>query len=220
MRPINKGPQPGALATFLASHSHTTVDWDAFGRNHRLVKQAVKSALVQEQGGICCYCERPIGDAGPPPDAHIEHLAPKSVHRHLTYAWGNLLASCEDEKHQGRTPESCGHKKHNAAIAFHPLVPSCDAHLHFGSDGSVREVDGTPHTNNARATIEVLGLDTGRPKILRKAAIEAITGVLPPPEDPSYDTELQAEIARIAQPDTNGHWTPFVTALLQVLRRL
>jgi uncharacterized protein (TIGR02646 family) len=222
VRPIRKGAQPSALTTFLASHSHATVDWDAFGRHHKPVKKAVKSALVQEQGNICCYCEREIGEAGPPPDAHIEHLHPKSAHPHLTYAWGNLLASCEDDKHRGETPESCGHRKHNQSLSLHPLVPACDTHLTFGSDGSVRAARNLPtaQTRAAEHAIETLGLDTSRPKILRTAAIRAIVDVLPPPEDPSYDSELQTEIARIANPDANGRWTPFVTALLQVLGRL
>ena len=37
-------------------------------------KKTVKGALMEEQGYICCYCERRLTDG----DSHIEHFQPQS----------------------------------------------------------------------------------------------------------------------------------------------
>jgi len=220
MRSIAKGAAPAPLTAWLTTYGHTTVSWDDFGRHHAAVKHEVKRGLVAEQGAICCYCEREIGCAGARPDAHIEHLQPKSAHPHLTYAWTNLLASCEDEKHRGNAPESCGHQKRNHAIAVTPLQPGCAARFLFDDVGHVSPAPGlsTAEEDDVRATIATLGLDTERPRILRKAAIAAILDLVLAEADAA--AAAQVELTRLSVPDANGRWTPFVTAITQALQRL
>ena len=65
--------------------------------------------LRAEQGWVCCYCG---GSIGPTRD-HIEHFRPLQstpAFRHLTYAWGNLLASCQSGQLR-REPRHCGAAK-------------------------------------------------------------------------------------------------------------
>jgi len=70
MKYIEKGSEPPELTKWKAMASE---DWQpTYGDLSGETKRAVKMPLMREQGAICCYCERQIGDA----DSHIEHLRP------------------------------------------------------------------------------------------------------------------------------------------------
>ena len=55
-------------------------------------KKKLREALLEDQGYICCYCGKRIKDDD---NTRIEHLKPKSNHKHLTFDYANLLASCQ-----------------------------------------------------------------------------------------------------------------------------
>src|SRR5579872_1086290 len=71
-------------------------------------KGMLHESLLQEQGYLCCYCERRITRS----DSHIEHLKPQSLeeYKYLRFEYFNLLASCET-KIAGQPPpwtQHCG----------------------------------------------------------------------------------------------------------------
>ena len=57
-------------------------------------KASVKGALMQEQGYICCYCERRLTEG----DSHIEHFRPQSDPAVDPLDYGNFLCSCQKSK--------------------------------------------------------------------------------------------------------------------------
>jgi len=83
----------------------------------------LKKSLLKEQGFICCYCEKQIGQGFDLKDCDIEHFMPrhpdkrvlsareciKCEEAQLTYT--NLFASCKGE--QADCADHCNHKKDN-----------------------------------------------------------------------------------------------------------
>ena len=84
MRTIRKGAEPNSLA----QHRHTD---GADYQNYR-DKDALRTFLVREQRGLCCYCMarvRADRDA-----MKIEHWHSQSGHPQEQLDYTNLLASC------------------------------------------------------------------------------------------------------------------------------
>ncbi|MBP6437338.1 MAG: TIGR02646 family protein [Paludibacteraceae bacterium] len=98
MRHITKSACPIELQTYLQENPDAT--WEQFKREH--ASKIVKETIINDQEGICCYCEVDFLD---PPDIHhmpdfrVEHFFPKERNKllngenaHLT--WSNLLGAC------------------------------------------------------------------------------------------------------------------------------
>lgn len=119
-------------------------------------KRDLKTALICEQKGICCYCERRISQQ----DSHIEHFKPKddSQFPQLQLDYTNLHACCVRVPTRS-TPNICGNKKDNfySSDLISPLEEDCSTHFKYASDGHISPSDA----NDLRATttIRILGLD-------------------------------------------------------------
>ena len=82
----------------------------------------LKRSLVEEQGFICCYCERRIGQEQYLRDCDIEHFMPRNPERGMPVAqqaicraaqmeYHNMFASCKGEL--ADSTDHCNHKKDN-----------------------------------------------------------------------------------------------------------
>lgn len=81
------------------------------------IKQAVKAALNEDQGGLCAYCERPLA----PNAGQIDHIKPKggpNAHPDLCYQYRNYAHSCIDDA-------TCGQKKKHGLLPIEP-APGCN----------------------------------------------------------------------------------------------
>ena len=131
-------------------------------------KKEIKDSLLNEQGYICCYCERRLTDN----DSHIEHFNPQSNNAANPLDYANMLCSCQKQLKQGK-PRHCGNLKGNwfdDQLLVSPLDLDCEGHFAHTADGKIqpaRESDDA-----ARMTIEKLGLNINRLIALRKKAIE------------------------------------------------
>jgi len=140
-------------------------DYEGLSRDE---KRAVKNALTEEQGYICCYCERRLEDD----DSHIEHFKPQSDPEVDPLDYSNMLCSCQNRLKQGE-PRHCGNLKGNwfdTRLLISPLDPNCEEHFAYTADGRIRPADESD--NAARTTIEKLGLNIPKLKALREKAIE------------------------------------------------
>lgn len=221
MRQIAKHTVPVSFANWLLRPGSRAVSWEDFGRIHPDIKREVKDALLLEQGYICCYCEKEVGNHGPPPDAHIEHLMPRSADRAKTYDWSNLLVSCESEKIHRRPATSCGHYKNQNIVDVHPLMVGCSRYFSYKANGEVSPSMSLSSEERVLAVeaIRVLGLNNATPVQLRRAAIAAMQEVLEEagaPETEEYDLAVAQERARLVLPDVHRRRQPFVSALLEV----
>jgi uncharacterized protein (TIGR02646 family) len=131
-------------------------------------KASVKTSLMQEQGFLCCYCERRLTEN----DSHIEHLQPQRDPAVDPLDYSNLLCSCQNQLKKGE-PRHCGNLKgdwYDPALLVSPLNPDCEGRFTFAGDGFITPAE--EHDVAARETIVRLGLDISKLNDLRANAIE------------------------------------------------
>ncbi len=165
MKSIVKGPEPDEFAQWKAK---ANADWQpTYDNLSGETKRAVKSALMREQGYICCYCERRLLDD----DSHIEHFKPQSDSLVDPLDFSNMLCSCQDKIKRG-VPRHCGNLKggwFDEQMLVSPLTIDCAARFAFMGDGKIQAADPTDEA--AKTTIIKLGLGIPKVNALRKDAI-------------------------------------------------
>ena len=160
MKYIPKGVEPNSLVEWRSNNQG--VNWDEFCRTDAYSE--LKEHLLDEQGGLCCYCEIAIdGDRG----THIEHHRPKSRFQANTFDYQNLLASCQ-------STDSCGHKKGGGYFPelISPLSDDCQDRFIYTGDGRIIPKD--KNDAHAQDTIELLGLNCKRLKDRRESILKAL----------------------------------------------
>ena len=89
MKHINKQPAPSVWEAEIKKLGEAErADW---GNLSAAARGALKAALLEEQGHICCYCGARIFFNH---NIRLEHLRPREHHKDLVFAYRNLLASC------------------------------------------------------------------------------------------------------------------------------
>ena len=124
MKTVAKSLTPNELTNFAAAYPNA--DWDPDFRDYAVPPNVAghdykqtKQRLVVDQGGLCAYCERPIGNLGPSMQ-RVEHYHPKSDKSvpgiNWALLWSNVIAVCTGGEHDDK------------AIYPRPDNLSCDAH--------------------------------------------------------------------------------------------
>lgn len=168
----------------------------------------MKSKLLQDQGYVCCYCNRSIPAKGVP----TEHVAPKSTHRGLVGEYKNLLVACEGGQHIPTTvpagtpqfrrlsyPLHCDQSKGNQEIPISPLSPDCEYKVSYNPLNG--EVYGDTDVVTTR---DILNLNHPALKMERKAEImrwcyDSSGNVL-------SNGQLWLVFSRMLTRDANGHF--------------
>lgn len=149
MKAIAKSTEPAGFTRWKAENPGATYE-----NITRHVKKWIKTSLIAEQHGICCYCECRIA-AG---NSHIEHFRPKAVGSfpELQLEYSNLHASCGANPKPGEE-KCCGHYKGNAYTdkLVSPLETDCHTHFRYFLDGTIRGTD-----ERGTESISTLALDT------------------------------------------------------------
>jgi len=158
MKYIEKGNEPQSFT-----------DWKSNGNliYNDLInpqKSELKTALLIEQGYICCYCESKISSD----TSHIEHFKPKDKDKfpELQLNYDNLLCSCQKQLSKGE-PRHCGNSKGNEIILMTPLMEDCESKFTYTEDGQINHTD-----EDSKQTIRDLQLDIDKLNDLRNKAIE------------------------------------------------
>ena len=105
---IEKGPEPEAFRQWKEQNPEAT-----YGEMPREVGLAMRNALLEEQGFVCCFCGCAIGpfdDKGEidqiplesirPHNIRNAHIVPQSKDTAKTLDYGNLCASCNTSRQQ------------------------------------------------------------------------------------------------------------------------
>lgn len=196
MKYIQKNAPPKSLEEYKITEGATFKDLD---KNHTSIKREVKNSLIEEQGGICCYCGTRIDRT----DSMIEHFKPKAkgYFPELQLEYSNLLASCLggqiNRQTNRRFPLCCDANKKNRVIEVSPTDPDCESYFKYDDDGNIYGI-----TPEARYAIQILNLNNEVQKNRRKAAIAAYINL---PEE----TDWQEEIRFLAARDRNGLYQPY-----------
>lgn len=138
----------------------------------------LKHQMMQEQGGLCCYCGLKISFGGGR-KASVEHLNPKGVRRDLVGEYKNLLLSCSltqdenDELSSGIAVDMdvrhCDDTKGNDMLNHTPLQPDCSKYFIYDITGHVSGYDET-----SDADIRTLNLDCKSLVDRRRAAMSIL----------------------------------------------
>jgi uncharacterized protein (TIGR02646 family) len=104
MRPLDRGPRPE----------------DAKGPKTFAHYQDARRDLMDRLGQYCSYCERELTHS-----PHVEHVWPKSTHRHRALRWDNFLLACNNcNSHKnvsfsGALRDYYWPDRHNTALSLH-----------------------------------------------------------------------------------------------------
>ena len=111
--------------------------------------RTMKHQLLEDQGYVCCYCNRRITGIKDP----TEHVKPKSVYRELVGEYKNLLASCTGGNPipapytRLTYPPHCDNNKANQELPISPLSTDCE--WRFQYDPVTGEVKGDADVQTA-----------------------------------------------------------------------
>ncbi len=202
-------------------------------------KQYLKRCLLEEQGWLCCYCNRvfkrtdlPLKDVEETKPEHlaedpldIEHIHPKSAHPELTLEYANLAISCAGGRRKPSRLQTCNARKGDKLIGVTPHDPDCEQRIVFTLEGEAIAQDD--EDAEAKETIEILGLN-----IFQEERARVINGyVYKVSDDMSYDkfTSPGAKsliskeaaldiVSKLCQKDSTGRYKPFCSAVISVLK--
>lgn len=202
MRTIKKGREPRSLERYRQTDGAT------YAGLPREVKDEIQAQIVEEQRGICCYCQsriRPSWDG-----MKIEHWQSqcdnKFPERQLDYS--NMLGAClGGQKHGEKSPSEthhCDTAKGESDLCFsvcdsaHPI----DHKIRFLGNGKISANDAEID----RAINAVLNLNLPRLVNNRKAVLSAFQQRLqkgrrvdPARELPKWDGSEAGELPEFAQ---------------------
>jgi len=168
---ISKGKEPAAWTqerntpgiTFVTAH-----------------KDALRLALLKEQGGLCGYCMRRVNFVpGTPTDTRIEHLKPQTLsiaegRPEETLAYGNMILCCNGDI-DGNNTLHCDASKGDTEIHFKPFDAAAIATISYSSrDGKIKSSNEV-YDNDLN---EVLNLNHPRLAENRLAVIKGLVKVL------------------------------------------
>ncbi len=160
-------PEPPELAAYRgANPSAGPADFSS--ATFHPTKQAVKRALHSDQGGLCAYCESPLGpDAG-----QIDHVKPKGgphAHPHLTFVYDNYVHGCCHE------PRHCGQKKADRLLHIEPGPAGCNDRFTLSTNGEIdaRTDLSRQERHLVRTTRDQLGLNYSALRVEREKWINS-----------------------------------------------
>ena len=162
MRTITKRPEPASL---MAHRKTPHSDYENYSD-----KDALRYALITEQGGICCYCMGRIRNG--PTTMKIEHWKSRSRYPNEQLNYRNLLGACLGGHGQPVRHQHCDTRKGNNEIKLNPANSdhSIETRIRYELDGSIgsNEPDFNDHLN------DVLNLNLVVLKNNRKRILDAI----------------------------------------------
>ena len=190
MKHIVKQAEPADFSNWKSTYPEA--EYEDLGNNDAFpgasnAKRALRSALLAEQHGLCCYCETRIDNG----DFHVEHFRPKDRRRvpsfrPLQLEYSNLHACCRRIP-AGISDEYCGHKKENEFDdrLVSPLEPDCEIHFTYDINGHIAGTD-----ERGTETVRILNLDSVLLSTSRKRLIEEFEGF----DDEEYTAEIHRHL--------------------------
>lgn len=197
-----------------------------YGEIPKAVGLALRNALLEEQGFVCCFCGCAIGpfdDKGEvlqiplesirPHNIRNAHIVPQSKDTGKTLDYANLCASCNTSRHT-KDDKHCDEAQGNRELPVSPLQKDCISYFSFGSDG---EILANPKRTEeeqemASATISILRLNTSSLIAARKKVLRTLKS-LPP-------AQANLAIERLSQRNAQGAFAPYYFVPLRHFQRI
>lgn len=203
MRFIKKGASPDFFEKEKAVVGLTVESkWNEF---QNPCKSRFTDYLVQEQNGLCAYCEcdltSPVTGSDITRSRHLEHIAPQGEYPELRFSYHNLVASCDGQllaSERIKQGESCGHRKNKEYGESWFLNPvndeSISEYFSFDSqDGSILPA-ATNRSEDTQEMINILNLDAPYLKNARLNSKEVLVEYLISLEPEQAELLLSSEL--------------------------
>jgi uncharacterized protein (TIGR02646 family) len=177
--------------------------------------QALKDKLLEEQGRICAYTGRAIGEES----SHVEHLKPRTRCADWEDVEYRNVVACfpadgGDSSYGYGAPVKAGWWDETLFVS--PLSEECERRFRFVWSGHIH-----PNPDNhqgAQETIRILGLDTDELRRLRKSRIDGFFGFGSRTRSrPLSVADARTALANIDQFDSTGRLREFCFVLKQLL---
>lgn len=162
MRRIVKGTAPASLT----AHRQTPhCDYDNYGS-----KDDLRSALVAEQRGLCCYCMGRVHNESTA--MKIEHWRCQSRHPSEQLNYRNLLSACLGGDGQPWHLQHCDTRKGDSDLQWNPAEGThhIETRIRYELDGSIRASEAVFNDQLDR----VLNLNLQFLKNNRKGILDAV----------------------------------------------
>ncbi len=162
MRAINKGNEPPSL-TVHRKTQHSNYD-------NYADKDDLRSVLVAEQRGLCCYCMCRIRSDRT--EIKIEHWQCQARFPEKQLVYRNMLGACLGGIGQPRHLQHCDTKKADWDLLWNPAEPDhhIETRLSYEYNGTI----GSEDPEFDRQLNEVLNLNISQIKNNRKGVIDGI----------------------------------------------
>jgi uncharacterized protein (TIGR02646 family) len=159
---IIKGAEPNSLKQHRAQEYS---DYDNYAQ-----KDELRTALVNEQRGLCCYCTgriRAVSTA-----MKIEHWQCQATYPQQQLDYRNLLGACLGGDGNSQAEQHCDTKKASRALKWNPAVAAhaIESRLRYLADGTVESNDDEFN----KQINDVLGLNLSVLKNNRKAVLDTV----------------------------------------------
>lgn len=218
---IEKQSEPESFRQWKEQNPEAT-----YGEMPREVGLAMRNALLEEQGFVCCFCGCAIGpcdDKGEvlqiplesirPHNIRNAHIVPQSKDTDKTLDYANLCASCNTSRHT-KDEKHCDEAQGNRELPVSPLQKDCISYFSFGSDGEIlANLELTEEEQEmASATISILRLNTSSLIAARKKVLRTLKS-LPP---------AQANLAldQLCKRNAQGAFAPYYFVPLRHFKRI
>lgn len=210
MRLIAKGREPSELVAHRQQDG-ARYDGDA---SFVAVKQALRGALVRDQGALCCYCEarvRPTAEG-----MNIEHWEPQSLAPSRQLDWKNLLGSCKGNPGSGADGRHCDHQKADEPITLDPQRESHVRTISFTASGAIRSRDPALQDDIDHR----LHLNVPRLRANRAAAVQGLVeGLYRRYRAEFPESALRSELASRTRTGADGDLPAYASAVAFWLRK-
>lgn len=181
---------------------------------------ALRNALLDEQGFVCCFCGCGLGPVSPGSklasqrplkkgDGHNirnAHIIPQSVEPGRALDYANICASCNTDKHKDQ--EHCDARQANNRLPISPLQQDCLSFFSFDADGKIypNSQKSPEDQQRAQQTIDILGLDDPALCHDRKESLKTFSD--------SMEELQQVALRNLSRRNRHGAFTPFYFVVL------
>lgn len=234
MKNVLKSSEPDGLKTYKEQYKTQFRRWEQAKKSKKIA--ATRSSLVFDQKGLCAYCEMAIHEKA----FSVEHFIPcEQSTRETNYDlnWQNMLVVCippggvaDNDLPNSRLPHNspcCGKAKDNFipdGRLLNPLkLPTSRLFRFRSEDGEIMPDEYACQragisVESAQFTIQKLGLNVERLKILRLSVITEIVENLNALDDGTIDpTLLEKQISTEYFGNGNDNYPRFFTTIRWIL---
>ena len=208
MRAISKGAEPVELGRYRAVPGAV---YD--GGDFTPVKDAIREALLAEQGHLCAYCMQRIR----PGTMKVEHWHSQRSHSHEDLDYRNMLGCCPGNEGQMWDDQHCDTRKGSTDISFNPADPTHHARMRirYAGDGTIRSEDAQFDEEINR----ILNLNWSRLKRNRKAVSDSVIRELSRRQGTRKRGEIQQLINRWNTPEAGGRFRAYCDVAIYFLNK-